>query len=91
MKIQLGDEVKEIVTGFTGIAVTRLSWLSGCDMIRIQPPKNKKDELPEARDFDEPLLSIIKKQKVKIKKEEDGKKKDSVGGSPSFHAIKSNY
>lgn len=84
--INLGDEVKEKVTGFLGIAVARISWISGCDMIRIQPKARKDGTIDEARDFDEPLMDIIKKAKVKVKK---GDKE--VGGSPSFHATKSRF
>ena len=60
-KIELGDTVKEKVTGFKGIAVCRLKWIAGCDFIRIQPPVNKEGVVPEARDFDEPLIEIVKK------------------------------
>lgn len=68
MSIKLGDEVKDSVTGFGGIAVCRHSYLQGCDRISVQPPLDKKTgEIPEPQNFDEPQIEVIKKQKVKRK------------------------
>lgn len=36
-KINLGDKVKDSVTGFSGIAIGRTTWLHGCDRITVQP------------------------------------------------------
>lgn len=60
MKIELGDKVKDTVTGFTGIAVARTTWLYGCDRILVQPLVDKDGKIPEDRAFDEMGLSIIK-------------------------------
>ena len=59
-RITLGQEVKDNITGFEGIAVCRCLWLHGCERISVQPPFNKKEgKLPEAQIFDEPQLEII--------------------------------
>lgn len=63
--IKLGDEVKDTVSGFQGIALLRHSYLQGCDRICIQPPVNKDGELPKTATFDEPSLVIVEKQKAK--------------------------
>ena len=39
--INLGDKVKDIVSGYTGIAVCRTSYLEGCDRIAIQAKVGK--------------------------------------------------
>ena len=36
--INLGDEVKDRVTGFIGIAVSRTNYLNGCDRIDVYEP-----------------------------------------------------
>ena len=48
-KIELGDKVKDTVTGFTGIAVARTNWIAGCDRIIVQPEckKGKQMDLEE--------------------------------------------
>jgi len=68
MTVKLGDEVKDLVTGFKGIAVARHSYLNGCDRITVQPPCKKGEPLPEELNFDEPQLVVTKVGKVKIPK-----------------------
>jgi hypothetical protein len=66
MNITLGDKVKDTATGFTGIAVARVTWLHGCDRIIIQPIGVDKDGKPfENQHFDEPQVEVIGKKKVK--------------------------
>lgn len=80
MTVNLGDEVKDMVTGFKGIAVCRHSYLQGCDRITVQP-KVKKGEIdvPNEQSFDEPQLVIIKTNVIKRKAT-----KDNPGG-PEKH------
>ena len=69
--LKLGDKVKDIITGFTGIAVAKTEWIHGCDRITVQPTVKKDGKLPENMTFDEPSLVIVKagfaKPKVKSK------------------------
>jgi hypothetical protein len=63
--IKLGDKVKDTITGFTGIAVARTEWISGCARIVIQPSVGKEGKLEESQSFDEPLVEVIKPKKIK--------------------------
>ena len=56
---ELGVKVKDILTGFTGIAVLRIKNKHSGDRYGIQPPMNKKGEIPELRTFDEEDLVQI--------------------------------
>lgn len=56
--IKLGCEVKDRVTGFKGIAVSKTSYLQGCDRIAVQP-KWVEGEVPKVADFDEPDLTVV--------------------------------
>lgn len=62
--VELGDEVKDLVSGIVGIAVTRHQYLQGCDRITIQPAVKKDNCYVDCQTFDEPQLKIIKKQKL---------------------------
>ena len=66
MKINLGDEVQDRVTGFKGIAVARTQWLTGCDRITIQPKLDKEGKASEPMGFDEGQLKVLKKGAFKI-------------------------
>jgi len=63
--ITLGDEVKDKVTGFKGVAVVRHTYLQGCDRISVQPPIDKEGKHPDAVAFDEPQLEVLKTKKIK--------------------------
>lgn len=58
-KVELGNKVKDRVSGFTGIMVGRTSYLQGCDRCAVQPPVNKDGTLPEMKHFDEPDLVFV--------------------------------
>ncbi len=64
-KVELGDEVKDSVSGFKGIAVSTHVYLHGCTRISVQPKVDKTGKHPETQAFDEPQLIILKKGKIK--------------------------
>jgi len=72
MKIELGDNVKHIYTGVNGVAVSRTTYLSGCDRIAIQPKVKKDGTLPDSYSFDEPEIDVIEKKRVKKPKGKTG-------------------
>ena len=57
--IELGAKVRDTVSGFEGTAVTRHSYLHGCDRITLQPCIDKAGKLPDAESFDESQLGAI--------------------------------
>lgn len=72
-KLELGDEVKDRVSGFRGIATCRHSYLNGCDRINVQPKAtDKNSSLPDEMSFDEPQLIVVKKGVVKQGKKDTG-------------------
>lgn len=67
-KIELGDEVRDIVSGFKGIAIGRTTWMFGCDRITVHPQGiTKEGKTFDTQSFDEPSLVVIKKAKPVLK------------------------
>lgn len=64
MRIELGDEARDTVTGFKGIAIVRSEYISGCARIGLQPPMDKEGKLPDALHFDEPMLEVTKAKRI---------------------------
>ena len=63
---RLGSKVKDKVTGFVGIVVSRIQHISGCDSYWVQPPmdpsmplKQGESSIPKPEHFDEPRLTLL--------------------------------
>jgi len=70
-RIELGDKVRCIYTGFEGIAVARTEFINGCIQISIAPKWDKKtNPVEQEMSLDSKSLKIIKKNPIKVKKEE---------------------
>lgn len=66
MSIQLGDKVKDSVSGFVGIVAAAHNYLNGCTRYTVQPAVGKAGTLPEAATFDEPQLVLVRSGVVKL-------------------------
>jgi hypothetical protein len=64
-RIKLGDEVKDMISGYRGIAVAVTTWLNGCVRVTIQPEGVTKEGATRAAEsFDEEQLQLVKAGKV---------------------------
>lgn len=78
-KFELGDKVKDRVSGFQGIITTRTEHLNGCKQYGINPPIDKTGKMLEGYNIDGEQLDLIDKG---LNKERPIKKKQT-GGAPS--------
>lgn len=63
--IELGDKVKDIITGFEGIVTGYTTWLTGCDSAVVHAKSDGKTEAP-SMSLDVNKLEIIEKGAVKL-------------------------
>ncbi len=68
--IQLGDKVKDRVTGMTGIVMARTDWLNGCVRMVVQPQELKDGKPVEPSSFDIEELILIEENAISAKPEE---------------------
>lgn len=81
--VKLGMEVKDIVTGYTGIAVAAVEYLQGCRRVTIQAKVKEDGTIPEDGTFDEPQLEIIGRGILPApKKQEDDNGGPHFGSAP---------
>ncbi len=75
-KIELGDLVKDPITGFEGVVICCSSWLNNCDTVGLRPQKLHDGKPLDAIFFDVPQLIIIEKNWYKnvTKKRADAQK-----------------
>ena len=77
-KFKNGEEVKDVVSGFTGIIDCVSLWLNGCRRYSVQPKMEKgKTDKPDSIWLDEESL-------VKLSDGVSEKIKPSKTGGPSF-------
>jgi len=60
--IDLGDRVKDPITGFTGIVTCITYWLHGCVRVGVQPEVLHEGKPVEDRYFDEAQMRIVSKR-----------------------------
>lgn len=63
-EVQLGQKVKDVVTGVEGIAVVLSDFWHGSSRIEIQPPKKKDGSVPEIHVADEAQIKVIDKKPI---------------------------
>ena len=68
-EIELGDRVKDIITGLSGIVFGVTNWLYGCRRIAVLPEASKDGKPADLFTIDEPQLKILKKGVVKPPKD----------------------
>lgn len=71
-KFSLGDDVVDIITGFTGIIIYRSQWLHNCNTYGVRSRELKDGKIQDLQAFDEPQLKIKKEKVVKEKRETGG-------------------
>ena len=68
MTVKLGQTVTDSITGFTGIAVALVEYITGCNQVCVQPTLNKDGAWVESRYIDENRLAVEETAIVVLKK-----------------------
>ena len=55
----MGKEVKDIVTGYTGIVTGKITWLFGCHQFNVLPKAAEDGTMKDGQWFDEGRLQIL--------------------------------
>jgi hypothetical protein len=59
LMITLGQKVRDIVTGFTGIAIARVEYLNGCVQFCVKPPVDKDGKMESGEYIDDSQLELV--------------------------------
>lgn len=76
---ELGDEVKDSISGFQGIAIAKHDYIHGCTRMSVQPPVDKDGKLPESATFDILALEVVKKKESPSVSESEASSKKPGG------------
>lgn len=59
MDIQLGNTVRDTVTGLVGIATSRVEYINGCVQYAVTPKMGADNKMPEAAYIDFQRLEFV--------------------------------
>lgn len=76
-KVELGDKVKDAITGYQGVVMGITAYITGCDHVAVLSQTKKKDDGKPVDWvwFDITRLAVVKKNVVKLPKEETAQRK----------------
>ncbi len=57
--IALGTTVRDKITGFSGVVVGRVVYLSGCNQLLVAPPVDEKGAFRESQWIDEQRADVL--------------------------------
>jgi hypothetical protein len=81
MKIELGSEVKDIITGNRGIVMCRVEYLTSCTHVGLLLVDKKSHRVnPDWEYVDERRCVCLKSKKFSFDKENNSKQKKDIGG-----------
>lgn len=78
-EFELGERLKDTVSGFTGIATSKVTFLNGCVRYALEPPVGKDGKTIDGQYFDSQQLEKVDSGLLK----QVTKKRTNTGGSPS--------
>lgn len=58
--IELGDKVRDRISGLEGIVIGLTKWLYGCVRVSIQPQESKDGRPADSFTIDEPQCELVK-------------------------------
>jgi hypothetical protein len=92
-KYELGLKARDVITGFQGIIVHRVNFITGCDNYGLQPQNTDEDnKIKDIKQFDENRIEILGegvKNLFDQKPEETTKKSPTkVTGGPQLNVGK---
>jgi len=68
-KLKLGLKYRDKVTGFVGIAISKVVYMNGCEQYCLKAPIDKDGKLVDGQYFDDVQIELVKEpKKVDLKK-----------------------
>jgi hypothetical protein len=64
-RVELGDLAKDMVSGYTGVCISFIKCLTGCDRVALQAAVGTDSKLPDSYYFDVTTVEVIQKGYVK--------------------------
>lgn len=70
--IELGDVVRDTITGFTGVVVAITKWLNNCERVMVQPRELHEGKIQPSEQFDVTQVELVSKKVIAEKVNKTG-------------------
>lgn len=77
-KFELGSEVKDKITGYTGIVNSRSQWLTNCNTYGVKSKELKDGKPMDSVGFDEPSLELVEAEPIMKESRSSGGPTESI-------------
>jgi len=64
--VEIGDRVRDKLTGFVGIAYGRWECMTGCVIFDVYPPMKEDGTVPDSKWVDEARCEVLEEQAVTV-------------------------
>lgn len=85
-EIKLGNEYKDVISGFVGIAVAKTEWINGCNRVTLSPKLDKDGKIQDSCCFDVEQLEATGNA-VDIKPKDVGGEREVPKREPAVRAV----
>ena len=65
-KNYLGSTVRDVITGFEGVVIGHVVYLTGCNQTLVQPRAKDKDSRPQSEWFDDSRMQLVAGARVEL-------------------------
>lgn len=65
--IEMGDKVKDTLSGFTGVVLARSEHMTGCNQLYILPVSDKDNDMKDGHWFDVERIEKLKAAVIEVK------------------------
>ncbi|MEP1521974.1 hypothetical protein [Ascidiaceihabitans sp.] len=69
--IECGDQIRDTITGYEGVCIGRIEYISGCNQLLCQPKAGEGKE-PQSHWFDVERVELVHKAQVVVKSRRTG-------------------
>lgn len=77
-KFELGSELRDKITGFSGVVVYRSQWIHGCNVYGLRFMELKDGKPMDTQQFDEPQLELVKPKVIEPSRKTGGPERPIV-------------
>ena len=66
MKCEMGQKVKDVITGFSGVVTGKAQYITGCQQVLVVPPVKSDGDSVSGQWLDEDRLEVVDQSRIEL-------------------------